>query len=142
MRRALTVHRWMSASNDVDLFVVYDANNDGAVHERPRSSPRRPAAPGRRVIELVRPPTATTRSGHGLAVAGTPDVTLGIDIVQGNDLTCPVSPAGAIPAGTPVAIHVDFSKAMVAGQTYLGELLLGPPAAPTALQVPVEIERT
>jgi hypothetical protein len=47
-----------------------------------------------------------------------------------------------VPAGTPVTLHVAFNKAMTAGQSYLGELLLGPPAAPTAMTVPVQITRT
>jgi hypothetical protein len=48
---------------------------------------------------------------------------------------------GAVP-GTPVTLHVAFNKAMTAGQSYLGELLLGPAAAPTAMTVPVQITRT
>ena len=53
-----------SARNDIDLFVLYDANNDGNVHARARSSRRRRAA---RADEQVEPGrgrrTATTRSG-------------------------------------------------------------------------------
>jgi hypothetical protein len=41
-----------------------------------------------------------------------------------------------------VTLHVAYSKAMTAGQTYLGELLLGPPTAPRALSVPITIGRT
>jgi hypothetical protein len=48
---------------------------------------------------------------------------------------------GAVP-GTPVTLHIAFNKAMTAGQSYLGELLLGPAAAPTAMTVPVQITRT
>ena len=47
-----------------------------------------------------------------------------------------------MPAGTPVTLHVTYNKAMTAGQTYVGELLLGPAAAPTAMTVPVQISRT
>ena len=50
-------------------------------------------------------------------------------------------PAGAIPANTPVTLTIDFSKSMTVGQTYFGELLLGPPTAPTALKVPIQITR-
>ena len=45
-------------------------------------------------------------------------------------------------AGTPVTLHVAYNKAMTAGQSYVGELLLGPPAAPTAMTVAVQISRT
>jgi hypothetical protein len=37
---------------------------------------------------------------------------------------------------------VDFAHAMTADQDYFGELLLGPPSAPTALTVPIRISRT
>jgi hypothetical protein len=40
------------------------------------------------------------------------------------------------------SFDVTFNKAMIAGQSYLGELLLGPPVAPTAMTVPVQISRT
>ena len=47
----------------------------------------------------------------------------------------------AVPAGTPVTIHVDYAKSMTSGQDYFGELLLGPLTAPSALSVPVMIHR-
>jgi hypothetical protein len=31
---------------------------------------------------------------------------------------------------------------MTAGQDYFGELMIGPPTAPTALSVPIKISRT
>ena len=64
-----------------------------------------------------------------------------IQRLQGNDLTVTGLPSGAVPAGTPVTIHVAYSKAMTAGQDYFGELLLGPPSAPTAFSVPVTVRR-
>jgi hypothetical protein len=36
---------------------------------------------------------------------------------------------------------VNFSKTMAVGQTYFGELLLGPPMSPSALRVPIQITR-
>ena len=75
-------------------------------------------------------------------MTGTPSFELGIDAVQGNDLTVSGVPDGPVPAGTPVTLSVDFSRQMTAGQDYFGELLLGPPSAPTALTVPIRISRT
>lgn len=66
---------------------------------------------------------------------------LTIDAIQGTDLTVSGAPAGAVPAGTFVTLTLDFSKTMVVGEGYFGELLLGPPAAPTALTVPIQITR-
>lgn len=78
---------------------------------------------------------------HGFSVTGTPTFPLTINVVQGNDLTVTGVPSGAVPAGTPVTLHVTFSKSMTAGQDYFGELLLGPTTAPTALNVPITIHR-
>ena len=51
-------------------------------------------------------------------------------------------PAGPVPAGTPVTLHVTYNKpAMVSGQSYFGELKLGPPSAPNAFTVPVRVDR-
>jgi hypothetical protein len=47
-----------------------------------------------------------------------------------------------VSAGTPVTLTVAFSKSMTVGQSYFGELLLGPPTAPHALRVPIKIDRT
>jgi len=42
-----------------------------------------------------------------------------------------------------VTLTVEFSKPdMTAGEDYFGELLLGPPSAPSALKVPIKITRT
>ena len=79
---------------------------------------------------------------QGWSVSGTPSFTLIIDAVQGNDLTVSGLPAGPIAAGEPVTLNVAFSRSMVAGESYHGELLLGPPTAPTALAVPITINRT
>jgi hypothetical protein len=54
----------------------------------------------------------------------------------------PPTPGKAgVPAGSPVTLHVDYNKAMTPGQSYDGELLLGPASAPTALSVPITITR-
>ena len=56
-------------------------------------------------------------------------------------LAATVTPSGPIAANTPVTVHVTYSKAAMADGAYKGELLLGPPAAPTALSVPVTITK-
>jgi hypothetical protein len=93
-------------------------------------------------VELVRPPDGNYQIWvHGFGIAGNPRFTLDVVPVQGNDLTVSGLPSGAVPAATPVTIHVAFSKAMTCGQDYLGELLLGPTAAPSAFKVPITIHR-
>ena len=126
-------------TEDIDLFVVYDANNDGVV----RAVGDRGVV-GRRTanesVELVRPPDGNYQIWlHGFQVAGTPSITMRVNAVQGNDLTVSGLPTGAVPAGTPVTLHVAFAKPMTAGQDYFGELLLGPATAPSAFTVPVTV---
>jgi len=48
-------------------------------------------------------------------------------------------PAGAIPANTPITLHVAYANAGPSAAPYEAELQLGPTAAPTAVSVPVTI---
>jgi len=130
-------------SDDVDLFVVYDANSDGIFTNSEIVAASTGGSGADEFIELVRPPDGDYQVwAQGWSVAGTPNVTVGIDVVQGSDMTITGIPVGTITAGTVVNLTVNFSKSMVVGETYFGELLLGPSVAPTALRVPVEITRT
>ena len=93
-------------------------------------------------VNLVNPPDGDYQIWvHGFGVTGTPTFPLNVDAVQGNDLTVSGLPSGRSPAGTPVTLHVDYNKAMTPGQSYNGELLLGPASAPSALSVPIKITR-
>ena len=130
-------------SDDIDLFLVYDENGDGAFTNSEIIASSTSGAGTDEFIEVVRPEDGDYQVwAQGWQVAGTPNVTLGIDVTQGNDLALSGIPSGSIAAGTPVVIHVDFDKSMTVGETYVGEILLGPPSAPAALRVPVEITRT
>ncbi|TCC27568.1 S8 family serine peptidase [Kribbella speibonae] len=129
------------ASNDVDLFVVRDADNDGvfAPSEIVASSA---GGTGDEAVDLINPPDGNYQIWvHGFSVTGTPTFPLTVDAVQGNDLTVSGLPSGPVAAGTPVTLHVDYNKAMTPGQSYNGELLLGPASAPSALSVPIKITR-
>jgi hypothetical protein len=121
------------AGNDIDLYVLKDGQLVGSST----------SSSGDEVVELTRPADGTYEVWvHGFSVTGTPTFPLTIDVVQGNDMTVSGLPSGAVPAGTPVTIHVAYSKAMTAGQSYFGELQLGPPSAPAALTVPIRINRS
>lgn len=128
-------------SDDLDLFVVHDADNDGSFtnSEIVASSA---TGTSNEYVELVAPPDGDYQVWVlGWSVAGTPSFGLTIDAVQGNDLTLTGVPQGPVPAGTPVTLQVSYDKAMTSGQSYVGELLLGPPTAPTAISVPITISR-
>jgi hypothetical protein len=127
--------------NDLDLYVVRDANNDG-VFSSSEIVASSAGGTANESVNLVSPPDGNYQLWvHGYAVAGTPAFTLNVNAVQGNDLTVSGLPTGPVPAGTQVTLHVDYNKAMTSGQTYNGELLLGPTTAPSALSVPIKITR-
>ena len=129
------------AANDIDLYIVYDANNDGtfALSEIVGASA---GGTGIESVTLVDPPDGNYQAWvHGYGVSGSPSYHLAIDALQGTDLTVTGLPVGAVPAGTVVTLHVTYSKTMVSGQDYFGELQLGPSTAPTALSVPIRIHR-
>ena len=128
-------------TDDLDLYIVYDANNDGQFtsSEIVASSA---GADGNESVTLVKPDDGDYQAWvQGFSVPDNTPFDFTLDPIQGNDLTVSGLPAGALPAGTPVTIHVEFSKAMTSGQDYFGELQLGPPAAPGALSVPITIHR-
>ncbi len=130
-----------SDTPDDDLFVVYDANNDGVFANNEIIAASATGATNEHA-ELIRPPDGNYQIWvHGFSVAGTPTLRLDVVPIQGNDLTVTGAPSGSVPANTPVTLHVGFSKSMTSGQDYLGELLLGPPSAPSAFRVPITIHR-
>ena len=128
---------------DIDLFVVFDENGDGSF-TNDEIVAASATGTGNEFVELTRPEDGDYQVWvQGWAITGTPTATLTIDSIQGNDLTVSGTPAGAVPAGTPVTLTVDYAKAdMEDGASYFGELLLGPPSAPTALAVPIEVTKT
>jgi hypothetical protein len=129
-------------SDDIDLFIVYDENDDGIFTNAEIVGSSTGGAGSDELVRLIAPADGDYQLwAQGWQVAGTPDITVGIDVVQGSDMTLSGIPGGAINAGDPVVIHVDFSKSMLVGDTYFGEILLGPPTAPTALRIPVQITR-
>ena len=128
---------------DIDLFVVFDENEDGNFTNDEIIAASATGS-GDEFVELTRPADGDYQVWvQGFAITGTPTTTLTIDAIQGNDLTVSGAPTGDVPAGTPVTLTVDYAKAdMENGASYFGELLLGPPSAPTAIAVPIKITKT
>ncbi len=129
-------------ANDIDLFIVYDANNDG-VFDLSEIVGASAGGTGEESVTLVNPPNGNYQAWvHGFAVAGSPTFPLTIFPIQGTDLTVTGLPVGPVAAGTPVTLHVTYSKSMTAGQDYFGQIQLGPSTAPNALSVPIAIHRS
>jgi hypothetical protein len=128
---------------DIDLFVVFDENGDGNF-TNDEIVAASATGTGNEFVELTTPADGNYQVWlQGFAISGTPTATLTIDAIQGNDLTVTGAPSGTVPAGTPVTLTVDYAKGdMEDGASYFGELLLGPPSAPTALAVPIKVTKT
>jgi len=140
----LAVSTGDAPGQDLDLYVYYDANGDG-VFEHPGELIGSSTTPYDTEFVSVRlPPDGSYMAAvHGWSVSPSPTTfTLTLDIIQGYDLTITGVPDGVIPANTPITLTMSYSKTMVPGETWKGEVLLGPTAAPAALSIPVTIHRT
>ncbi len=137
----VTVSTALSTS-DLDLYVLFDANHDGTFDPSEIVGVSA-GATGDESVTLVSPADGNYQVWvHGFSVSGAPTFPLTIAPVQGNDLHVTGIPSGPIAAGTPVTLHVTYSKTMVSGKDYFGELQLGPSTAPSALSVPIVIHRS
>ncbi|MDH5616527.1 MAG: PPC domain-containing protein, partial [Acidimicrobiia bacterium] len=129
-------------SDDLDLFLVYDANGDG-VFTNGEIVASSATGTSNEFIQATRPADGDYEVWvQGWSVSGNPTFQLTVNVVQGFDLTVLGFPVGSVPAGTPVTLTVDFSKAMTSGESYFGILQLGPPAAPSAISVPITITKS
>jgi hypothetical protein len=142
----LTINLDTPADDDIDLFLVRDANNDGAFTNEEIIGASTGGTGADEHIEAVRPVDGNYQVWlQGWSISGdaaTNQAPLVIFPVQGNDLVVEGVPAGPVAAGQSVTLTVKYNKpSMVAGQSYFGELHLGPSAAPSALQVPIRINR-
>ena len=124
---------------DVDLFVA-KKNSDGTFSVVGSSTG---PAGAEEEVTLIAPPAGEYEVWvYGFTVSAADSAagnTVGIDIVQGRDLTVTGVPTGSVPANTPVTLHVTFKNAVASADPYEAELLLGPDVAPTAVTVPVTI---
>jgi hypothetical protein len=122
--------------------VLRDANGDGNFFTSTEIIASSAGGTGNESVELINPPDGNYQAWvHGFTVTGTPTFPLTIDAVHGKDMTITGLPSSPVAAGTPVTLHLSFTKSMTAGQDYKGELQLGPPVAPTLLSVPIVVHR-
>lgn len=128
----------VAPAEDIDLFVALDTPTGPQIV----GSSTGPAGANESVT-LIQPQAGTYEVWvYGFQVSDadhTAGNTVGIDIVQGNDLHVTGVPAGPVPANTPVLLHVTYANAVASPDPYEAELLLGPDVAPTAVTVPITI---
>jgi hypothetical protein len=127
---------------DIDMFVVYDANNDGQFTNGEIVGSSTGPAGQNEEVTLIDPAAGNYQVWvYGFQVSqGDHDTgnTVGIDIVQGNDIVIENPPSGPLAANTPYTLHLSYSGAVGPGD-YEGELQLGPSVAPSAVTVPITI---
>ena len=142
----LTIDLDTPSDDDIDMFLVHDANGDGTFTNGEIIGASTGGTGADEHIQAVRPADGNYQVWlQGWSISGGPETNqagLVIFPVQGNDLVVTGVPAGPVAAGETVTLHVTYNKpAMVTGQSYFGELHLGPSVAPSALQVPIRINR-
>src|SRR5581483_9864114 len=128
----------VTPAEDLDLFVARKVSGGYEIV----GSSTGPAGDTERVT-LTRPEAGEYEVWvYGYTVSAADEAagnTVGVDIVQGTDLTVTGVPSGAVPANTPVTLHVTYSGAATSPDPYEAELLLGPDVAPTAVTVPITV---
>ena len=131
-----------ATTNDVDLYVLFDENEDG-VFSYPSESVGSSGSPtSDEVVSLYAPDDGDYLAavfGYDVQGGGTYD--LAIQTIQGFDLAVTGIPAGIVVPQVPIVLTVNYSKTMESGQTYLGAVHLGPSVAPSAMTVPVTVTK-
>ena len=140
----LTIDLDVADDDDIDLFLVYDANGDGGTNDEIIGASTGSTGADEH-IEAVRPADGKYEVWlQGWSISGGPETnqaTLTLFPVQGNDLTVTGAPPGPVAAGETVTLTVSYNKPTMTPGDHFGELHLGPSVAPSALQVPIKITR-
>ena len=140
---SLVVATTDAPGQDLDLFLYYDANEDGAFDYPSEVIGSSTTPTADEFVSIRLPADGLYMAGvQGWEVTPSPTTfTFILDVIQGYDLTVTGLPDGAVPADMPVVLELAFDKAMEPGEEWYGEILLGPSVAPAALSIPVTIYR-
>lgn len=127
---------------DLDLYLVYDRNGDGEfdfVNEAVASSTTSTA--NERLSVTFPPDGEYLVAVHGWAAARGKDFTLTLNVIQGDDLRAVDAPAGPFAPNTPIRFNVAWTlpAPLADGAEARGLILLGPPGAESAIQIPVRL---
>jgi len=131
-------------SNDLDLYILYDQNNDGIPQSNEVIASSTAPAGVDEYIKLLLPTNGRYWVFvHGWAVSPSPSTfDIDINLIQGNMLTVTGLPPGPVPAGTTVNFNLNYDLDAIAAGTWEGLLFVGPSNAPTAVTIPVTIVYT
>ena len=129
------------ASDDLDLYVVYDANNDGQfTADEIIASSTTPTA--NESVSITLPADGNYEIWvHGWNVPlETTTFDLTVNAVQGNDISVSSLPVGGIEPRQQYSFTVDFNGEGLAPGVYTGLVTLGPPEGPAAVKIPVSFQ--
>ena len=137
----LEVETGNSPANDMDLFLLYDANGNG-VFDWATEVIGSSTTPGdEEIVSVTFPADGDYRIAvHGWSVpAGSGTFDLTVTAVQGYNLTVTNLPPGSIEADRTYHFDVAWDTEGFEPGPYYGVVLLGPPEAPGAIAIPVTI---
>lgn len=130
-----------AAAGDLDLFVLYDFNGDGQFDFNSEVVGSSTTSTANEFVSIVMPPDGNYIAAvHGWNAANTTfDIT--IEAVQGYDLTVTPLTDGPYQPNTPINFTVEWKldKPLAPGESAEGLVLVGPPGAESALQIPVRL---
>jgi hypothetical protein len=124
------------------LFLIYDRNSDGFFDFFDEVVASSTTASANEHIRVTFPPDGNyLLAAHGWAAQPGENFTLNINVIQGEDLTALDVPAGPHAPGAPVSFKVAWAlpAPLAEGAEALGLILLGPPGAESAIQIPVRL---
>jgi hypothetical protein len=140
---SLAVMTTGAPGQDLDLFLYYDANEDGSFDYPSEVIASSTTPTDVEFVSVRLPADGRYMAGvQGWQVSPSPTTfTFVVGVIEGYDLTLTGLPSGAVPADTPVVLELSFDKPMEPDEVWQGEIMLGPSVAPSALMVPVTIRR-
>jgi len=138
----LDIQTALQAQDDVDIYLVYDANGDGQFDPTEVIAASTNPAGTNESISVTLPADGDyLLLAHGWAIpSGNSTFDLSVNAVQGDDISASGLPTGEVVSGQRYTFSLDMSGAGHDPGTYTGLVTLGPPEGPAAVLIPVTFE--
>lgn len=126
------------SGDDLDLYLLYDFNNDGQFEAGEQVGASTTATADESISITLPMDGEYLILVHGWAVpAGSSTFTLSVNAVQGTSISVSGLPQGEILAGQRYSFDVEMDAAGYEPGVYSGLITLGPPEGPAAVMIPV-----
>jgi hypothetical protein len=129
-------------AGDLDLYLVYDRNSDGYFDFIDEVVAKSTTATANEQLRVTFPPDGEYLVAvHGWAASPGESFTLNLNMVDGDDLRVLDLPGGPYAPNAAVDFKVAWTlpAPLPEGAEALGLILLGPPGAASAIQIPVRL---